>query len=71
MARDERMTFRMTFHAQTASGVKLSETGSGNDGVWLPKSQIEIDLDEDAKEGDEFDVVIPRWLALKNDIGDL
>jgi hypothetical protein len=37
--------------------------------IWLPKSQISIDYNEDMlEEGDVVDIDIPEWLAIDKEL---
>lgn len=48
-------------HAETEKAILVSDDGDKKKAVWLPKSQIEIDLD--ASKGNEIVVACPEWLA--------
>lgn len=60
-----------TYITQTAHAICVVESESGEE-VWLPKSQIEVDYDEDIDgqlaEGELLDVVIPKWLAEEKEL---
>lgn len=47
-------------HHETELAVLVSETGRGDDGVWLPKSEIEI---APASTHGLYDLTLPEWLA--------
>ena len=47
-------------HAETNLAVLVSDTGRGNEAVWLPKSQIEI---APSTTGGLFVMTLPEWLA--------
>lgn len=51
-------------HSETERAVLVSEDGDAGNSVWLPKSQIEVDHDEDGF----VLVTIPEWLARKKDL---
>lgn len=50
----------MQLHAETAFAVLVSDDGENDNAVWLPKSQIEIDMAEDRGIAT---VTLPEWLA--------
>jgi len=43
---------------------------TGDDEVWIPKSQICEDspIGQDAEDGDEGSLIIPRWLAEEKEL---
>lgn len=42
-----------------------TDANAGNVTIWLPKSQVEVDGEED---DEDLTLVMPRWLAEKNDL---
>jgi hypothetical protein len=48
----------LNLHAETEKAVAVSDTGDSKDVVWLPKSQIELDVHKDT-----ITVTMPEWLA--------
>lgn len=55
----------MCLHHMTEKAVLVSDDGEKEHGIWLAKSQIEMDP-EDALPGQTITVTMPEWLA-KND----
>ena len=49
-------------HHETEKAVLVSDTGVGDDAVWLPKSQVEVY--ETDRAGNRI-LVLPEWLALE------
>lgn len=49
----------MQMHHQTADAVLVSDDGNSKKAVWLPKSQVEIEI----VRGDIVEVTMPEWLA--------
>lgn len=54
--RDEMIDIACEVMRETDKAVLVSETGEKDDGVWLPKSQIEIN--------DDGTISLPEWLAM-------
>ena len=48
-------------HAETDKAILISDNGDEEHAVWLPKSQIEIEGDQD----DILTVTLPEWLAME------
>lgn len=42
-----------------------TDANANNVTMWLPKSQVEVDGEED---DEDLTLVMPRWLAEKNDL---
>ena len=55
----ERIDLTMVLHHETAKAVLVSDGGDETYAVWLPKSQIEVEVIK----GNEVVVTIPEWLA--------
>ena len=54
-----------TYLHQTSDGIKIDFHGDG-EGVWLPKSLIDVEADLDLlNQGDSVEVEIPPWLAME------
>ena len=69
MARDRKpltVTIKVTILHQTEKAILASMDGGEIDTVWLPRSQITIKDKQDDSE--EFEIIIPRWLAEKHDL---
>lgn len=49
----------MQLHHQTPEAFLVSETGDAKKAVWLPKSQVEVEVIR----GDIVEVTMPEWLA--------
>lgn len=47
-------------HHETDKAWLVSDTGRGDDGVWIPKSQAEL-----VEEGGCFTLTCPEWLAIE------
>lgn len=49
----------MFIHAETAKAVLVSDDGDNDRAVWLPKSQVEVEIIK----GNQVTVTLPEWLA--------
>lgn len=49
----------MILHAETPKAVLVSDDGENHNAVWLPKSQVEVEVIK----GNEVIVTLPHWLA--------
>lgn len=49
----------MQLHAETEKAIRVSDDGEDENGVWLPKSQVEFVR----KKGGIVVVTLPQWLA--------
>lgn len=62
MSKEVELTLLWKGSTEAAYLVTSDETDPGCD-VWLAKSQV--DLDEDAKQGDVCVFLVPEWLAIE------
>jgi hypothetical protein len=51
---------------RTAKAVMVSETEGDEKGIWLPLSQIEIEMD--GPTSPYATITMPEWLALEKDL---
>jgi hypothetical protein len=58
--RSDLVDITVSKHHETSKAVLVSDTGLGDDAVWLPLSQIEI---VPASQAGLFIVTMPEWLA--------
>lgn len=67
--RDEKVTITGAIIAQTAKAVKF-QSDFMDEEVWLPKSQIVVEIDEaaDKETNIRASIQVPVWLADKNGI---
>lgn len=49
----------MQLHHDTGMAVLVSETGDEKKAVWLPRSQVEVEVIK----GNIVEVTLPEWLA--------
>lgn len=56
------MEYTLHFHAESDKSYLVSDTGNHKDGVWLPKSRVEI-VKGDAMPGTVVEMEVPDWLA--------
>lgn len=61
MPRKELHDVSLAFHGETDKAIKVSESGKNAEAFWLPKSQIEWEMDP--TDGMSCNVTIPTWLA--------
>jgi len=55
----------ITVQLKHQTDLAILVTDDGTNAIWLPKSQIECDVDLDnADVGDTIEVTLPEWLAL-------
>lgn len=54
----EMIELSVVFHRETLMGVQVSDDGTNEHAVWLPKSQIEYML-----RGKSMMLTLPEWLA--------
>lgn len=62
MPRKTLYDLKLSLHGETDKALKVSETGEASKAVWLPKSQIEYETDQDG-----FHVIcsVPEWLCIE------
>lgn len=48
-------------HAKTDRAILVSDDGDKEKAVWLPLSQIEVEM----KQGGTAEITLPEWLALE------
>ena len=53
----------VTLHKSTEKAVLVSEDGDESEAVWLPRSQIEIEVRPRAGGAVLYDLQVPQWLA--------
>lgn len=63
MSEIERIELELFQHVETNKAYMVSETGSKKDGIWLPKSQVEVEQLDPTGNPDLILVTIPEWLA--------
>lgn len=61
--RSDLVDIEVTIHAETDRAILVSEVG-GDEKIWLPKSQIEIN----DRSGDLAEISLPGWLANEKDL---
>lgn len=60
MSKSDLIDLTLHVHIETAAAVLVSDDGEKDSGVWLPKSQIEME-----KKGPYvFIITMPEWLAM-------
>ena len=47
-------------HAKTDRAILVSDDGEESNAVWLPLSQVEVEM----KQGGTAEITLPEWLAL-------
>jgi hypothetical protein len=57
----EAVDVSVIFLGETDNAIRIEDAGENT--VWLPKSQIEIQQDEEPVAGKTILVLLPRWLA--------
>lgn len=59
---EEPVELTVTICSWTGRAVEVHD---GKRSVWIPRSQLEDDIDDDeVEEGQEMTITIPEWLAL-------
>lgn len=61
MSRKELHDVSLAFHRETEKAIQVSESGKQADAFWLPKSQIEWEIDKTNELS--CNVTLPAWLA--------
>ncbi len=62
--RNELVDLALYIIHETDAAWRVSDTGKDADGVWLPKSQVEVEFDKAPKDGVRTAVVtMATWLA--------
>ena len=60
---------QVTFLHQTDRAILVNITGDLKTGIWLPKSQIEIDWEgKEPARGATITIVAPEWLLLAKEL---
>ena len=67
MSRSEKITLQMIYKKQTSEALLVEDDEGLIGEVWLPLSQIEVDLDG-LEMGDQVEVTMPQWLARERDL---
>lgn len=60
MSKSDLVDLTVTRHAETEKAILVSDDGEQDGAVWLPKSQIEINVDS----GTTLQITMPEWLAI-------
>ena len=67
--RNELVDLALFIIHETDAAWRVSDTGKDADGVWLPKSQVEVEFDKAPKAGVRAAVVtLPTWLAQEKEL---
>jgi len=51
-------------HRSTEKAILVSDDGNEENAVWLPRSQIEVEV----KQGNIVEVTLPEWLAKEKEL---
>lgn len=62
MSRSDLVDLTLFIHVETAAAYRVSDTGEDKDGVWVPKSQVEVE-EVPGKKGRVAVFTMPEWLA--------
>ena len=65
--RTEKITLQMNYKKHTPDALLIEDDLGLSGEVWLPLSQIEVDLDG-LEMGDQVEVTMPNWLARERDL---
>ena len=65
--RTEKITLQMIYKKHTPDALLIEDDIGLSGVVWLPLSQIEVDLDG-LEMGDQVEVTMPNWLARERDL---
>lgn len=64
MSRNELVDLMLFIHVETDLAYRVSDTGEDKDGVWVPKSQVEIEETPSDRTGRTAIFTMPEWLAI-------
>ena len=64
MSKKEHVDCEVIYVHETADAIGIKETETG-EVIWLPKSRVLYERDDDYKRGDIITISVEQWLALR------